>query len=226
VSPQNTAGLVRVGIWALPIGGLLVLVGMLGGLGSPDPQSDPTGAARAASATGFFLAQFVGNVLGPTLAVFGVIALFAYLANTPVGRLALLAMVLSVFGLCMILSFLGIVVYAIPALAQEYLNGQQTAIQMIDSVFGWAFVSSLLGNLLIFVGFVLFAIAIWRSGILPKWAGVLLGVSALLLGVPADTEILSILGSVVLVIAGAWISLSVLRQPSAEVGTEAQPRVR
>ena len=66
---------------------------------------------------------------------------------------------------------------------------------MLDSIFGQAFIINILGNLLIFVGFVLFAIVIWRSGTLPKWAGALLGLSALLLGVPADTEILSILGT-------------------------------
>ena len=32
--------------------------------------------------TGYFLSQFVGNVLSLTLLIFGVIALFAYLANT------------------------------------------------------------------------------------------------------------------------------------------------
>ena len=80
--PQNTAGLIRVGVLALPIAGLLVLIGMLGGLGTPDPGNDPTGAARAASTTGFFLAQFVSNMLGPTLVIFGLIALFAYLLDT------------------------------------------------------------------------------------------------------------------------------------------------
>lgn len=119
---RNTACLIRVGICALPIGGLLVLVGMLSNLGSPDPGNDPTGAAQAASTTGYFLAQFVGNVLGPTLVIFGLFAPFAYLWNTSASSLALL-------GICMILSFLGSVVYAIPASAHEYLNGQQNSIQ-------------------------------------------------------------------------------------------------
>jgi hypothetical protein len=224
---QNTAGLIRIGIWALPIGALLVLIGMLSGLGAPDPGDDPTGAAQAASTTGYFLTQFLGNVLGPTLVIFGLFALFAYLANTRVGRLASLAMVLSVLGLCLLLSFLGLVAYAIPALAQGYLNGQQDALQIADSLFGQAFLINVLASLLYFVGFVLFGVAIWRSETLPNWGGVLLGVSALLLGIPADTEILSILGSLLLVIAGAWISVGVLRQPSAQAGgSEAKARVR
>lgn len=46
---QNTAGLIRVGILALPIGGLLVLVGTLFILGVPSPEDNPTVAAKTNS---------------------------------------------------------------------------------------------------------------------------------------------------------------------------------
>ncbi|MCA1738811.1 MAG: hypothetical protein LC740_08300, partial [Actinobacteria bacterium] len=69
-------------------------------------------------------------------------------------------MVLSVLGLCLLLSFLGLVAYAIPALAQGYLNGQQDALQIADSLFGQAFLINVLASLLYFVGFVLFGVAI------------------------------------------------------------------
>ena len=227
VSPQNSAGLIRVGIWALPIAGLLSLVGGLVDLSIPDPGNDPTGAAQAASTTGYFLSQFVGNVLAVTLAIFGVLALFAYLVNTRGGRLATLGMVLNVLGLCLILSFLGVITYAIPALSQEYVNGQQDAFQMTDALFsGKLFTIIILSGLLQFVGFVLLGVAIWRSETLPKWAGALLGVAGLLLAVPADIPFLNVVASVLLVIAGVGIALSVLRGPSAPVGAEAQPRVR
>jgi hypothetical protein len=225
--PQNTATLVRLGIFGLPLAGLLSLVGTLGNLGSPDPDVDPRGAAQAVSTTGYFLSQFVGNVLAITLAIFGLLALFAYLVNTRVGRLASLAMVLSVLGLSMILSFVGIPTYAIPALAQQYLNGQENVIQMVEALFsGKLFAIIILGSLLQFIGFVLFGVAIWRSETLPKWAGVLLVIAGLFLAVPADIPVAVILGSLLLVIAGGWIALSVWRQPSAQVETEAQPRVR
>ena len=60
--------------------------------------------------------------------------------------------------------------------------------------------------MLYLIGFVLFGVAIWRSETLPKWAGALLGVSGLILAVPVDSPILGILGSILLLIAGAWIS--------------------
>lgn len=114
-------------------------------------------------------------MLGPILAIFGVLALFAYLMHTREGRLATLAMVLSVLGLGLILSFLGVVTYAIPDLAQEYMNGQQDALQIADALFGArAFAIIVLSGSLQIVGVVLFSVAIWRSEALPKWAGVLL----------------------------------------------------
>lgn len=228
MSPQSNAGLVRLGILALPLAGLLSLVGVLGDLGSPDPEVDPRGAAQAAVTTGYFLTQFVGNTLSVTLAIFGLIALFAYLADTRMGRLATWAMVLSVSGLCLLLSFFGVITLALPALAQEYLNGQQEALQMSDALFsGKTFAVISLAGLPYFIGFILFGVAIWRSETLPKWAGVILAVAGLVLAVPANIPGLNILGTVLLIIAGGWIALSVLRHPSPQaVGDEAQPRVR
>lgn len=225
---HSNAGLIRLGIFALPLGGVLGLVGSLGELGTPDAEADPRGAAQAAVSTGYFLTQFVGNILGVTLVVFGIFALFAYLTNTSGRRLALWAMILSVTGFCLLLAFLGIITLAIPALAQEYLNGQQEALQMTGAFFdSKTFVVISLANLLFLVGFILFGVAIWRSETLPKWAGVLLAVSGLLLAVPADLPVVSLLGTVLLIIAGGWIALSVVRRPSAQgTGDEAQPRVR
>jgi hypothetical protein len=225
--PQNTAGLIRLGIFGLPLAGLLSLVGTLGDLNSPDPDVDPRGAAQAVSTTGYFLTQFVGNILGVTLAIFGFIALFAYLANTRVGRLASWAMVLNILGLCLLLSFLGVVTYVIPVIGQAYLSGQQNAIQIADAFFGGTTITVVsLASLLYFVGFILFSVAIWRSEALPKWAGVVLAISGLLLALPFPLPAAEVLGSVLLIIAGGWIALSVLRRPSAPAETEAQPRVR
>lgn len=205
--PQNAASLVRLGIWALPLGALLGLIGNLSSLSIPDPDNDPTGAAHATT-TGYFLIQFIANVLSPALAIFGIFALFAYLLHTHGGRLASSAMVLSILGLSMLLSFGGIITYAIPALAQEYLNGQQSAIQMTNALFNAeVFAVVIVGGLLIFLGFVLFGVALWRLETLPKWAGVVLALAGLLLAVPGQVP--ALLGTLLVVIAGVWIALDV-----------------
>jgi hypothetical protein len=136
-------------------------------------------------------------------------------------------MVLNILGLCLLLSFLGIPTYAIPAIGQEYLSGQQNAIQIADALFSGKTIAVIfLASLLYFVGFILFSVAVWRSETLPKWAGAVLAISGLLLALPFPLPVTSALGSVLLIIAGGWIALSIWRQPSARVETEAQPRVR
>jgi hypothetical protein len=81
-----------------------------------------------ASSTGYFVSQFVGNVLGFTLLIFGVIDLTAYLANTSVRSLALGAMVLSLVGIALILSVSGVAAYALPVIGRAYLDNQQDII--------------------------------------------------------------------------------------------------
>ncbi len=91
-----------------------------------------------------------------------------------------------------------------------------------------------------FVGNVLLGVAVWRSGILPKWAGALWAfapvlmyifglVYALTIGAQATPPTVPA-GALLLVISGAWIAWSVLSRPTAAqeaVGAAAaQPRVR
>lgn len=224
--PQNTSVLIRTGIWALSLAGLLSLIGGLASLGSPDPGVDPRGAAQAASSSGYFLSQFVGNVLAVTLAIFGVIALFAYLANIGWGRLAAAAMILCILGFAMLLSFLGLPTYVIPVISRTYLSGQHDAFRAVGAIFDSVFPIIIVASLLYFLGFLIFSVAIWRSGVLPRGAGVLLAIAGLVLAVPAPSEILTIVGSVLLLVAGGWIALSVMRGPSGPSEAAAQPRVR
>jgi hypothetical protein len=91
---------------------------------------------------------------------------------------------------------------------------------------------------LAFVGNVLLGVAVWRSGILPKWAGALWAfapvlmyifglVYALTIGAQATPPTVPA-GAVLLAISGAWIAWSVLSRPDAAqvVGLGAQPRVQ
>jgi hypothetical protein len=98
--------------------------------------------------------------------------------------------------------------------------------------------TSLLFVVLVFVGNVLLGVAVWRSGVLPKWAGALWAAAAVLMypfGLvyeatigPASTPPTVLVGAALLVAGGGWMALSVLSRPSAAqaVGAVAQPRVR
>ena len=93
------------------------------------------------------------------------------------------------------------------------------------------------GVLLMLVGNVLLGVAVWRSGILPRWAGALwvagsalplLGQIYIILPIGADSTPPTVpTGAVLLVIGGAWMAYSVLGRPSTRtVGVQAQPRVQ
>jgi hypothetical protein len=79
---MSTRNFVRFGILALPLSGVLTLVGLLSRYSTPNPRVDAEAAAQAASSIGFFVGQFVGSILGLILLIFGLLALTAYLANT------------------------------------------------------------------------------------------------------------------------------------------------
>jgi hypothetical protein len=64
--------------------------------------------------------------------------------------------------------------------------------------------------LLYSAGFVLFAVAIWRSGVLPGWAGVLMAAHAPLISGPFSV-VGSVAGALLALVGGGWIALGALR---------------
>jgi len=206
MSPGNSDGFIRVGVFALPLAGLLALVGAYSNFKLGSGGILATGDPQALVGGGYFLSQLLGNGFGLTLAIFGVVALNAYLANTSVRALALGAMVLSIFGIALTLTGVGVFAYAIPAVSQSFLNGQQESIRIVDYIFaGPLGTIGLLTLLLYSAGFILFGVVIWRSGTLPRWAGVLVAIHAPLLSGP-----FSVVGTV---LGGCWRSWAVDGSP-------------
>ena len=224
---HNTSTLIRLGILTLPLAGLLTLVGLLGRYDTPNARVAPKVAAQAASSTSFFVSQLVGNVLGLTLLLFGILALTAYLAETPGKRWALAAMILSIAGIAPIMSALGVTTYALPVLGRAYLSGQQDTLLIVDAIFGNRLISIFLVAFLLYAaGFVLFGVAIWRSGVLPKGAAISLGLHAPLFAsfIRSQPSLLTIVGSLLFILGGALVALTVFRRPSTgEAGTEPRP---
>lgn len=214
--PQHTTGLIRLGIVALPLAGLLKLAGQFGtfnsvGLGVPDRE-----AARVVSGTGFFVGEFAGSILPVILTIFGVIALFAYLAPLPAGRWATAALVSSIAGLALILPALGVLNYAFPAIGRAYLAGQGDAFGIADAFFQLPWLAIFFPAFLYPGGTILFGIGIWRSGALPRWAGVLYALSGLFLAFPLPIHLLRVVGAVIVVLGGGGIAVGVRRRPAIE----------
>jgi hypothetical protein len=149
------------------------------------------------------------------------------------------AMVITVLGNLLYLTIGGVSALAVPEEGQAVLSGLEEYEELPDIpadtalivIYGLAF-------LLLFVGNVLFAVAIWRSGTLPKWAGALWGASAVfvyllsavwfLIAGAQVTPPTVLVGMALLVISGAWMAWRVLSRPSAAqaMGVGAQPRVQ
>jgi hypothetical protein len=128
----------------LPLYGLLTLWTTF--IHQPDPNSDFEAYARYVSTTNYLADHLLESIFGVRLAIFGAVALGAYLSSR---RSALTAMVLSVSGYALILAIFGMSTFATPAVGRAYLEGQQNIIEVNQDILGLPLVlTALAGGLL------------------------------------------------------------------------------
>lgn len=236
MSTPNTARWVGIGLLGLPLYGALTFWSSLNP--QPDPNTHLEAWSRFVTTNHYVLSHLFGSILGIIFAIFGAMALGAYLARSRAGRLGLVAMVITVFGSALFLTIGGVSTFAAPEEGQAVLAGveEYEALPPIfaNTVFIATFGTS---TLLLFVGNLLLGVAVWRSWTLPRWAGALLAAAAVFmypLGLlyamtigAASTPPTVLVGALLIVVGGAWVAWSVLRRPSAgAVGVQAQPRVK
>lgn len=206
-----TAGWIRVGLFALPVYGLLIAYATL--KPQPDQVADPEGWARFVSSTSYLIGHVVGNVLGTALVIFGTFALGALLASSRAPRLGLWGMVLSITGY-LLFTVPGVIsTFATPPIGAAYLAGNREVMSLEFSPV--LTVITLLALLLAVIGNGLLSVAIWRSGILPRWAGLIWAAATLIfyvlgfaLGMATTGASLPTqpIGAALMAIAGAWIA--------------------
>jgi hypothetical protein len=227
--PTDTTNWIRLGLFALPLYGVLTFWSSL------DPQPDPNthyeAWSRYVTTDHYVLTHVFGSILGLILAIFGTFALGAFLTRSRAARLGLVAMVITVLGSALFLPGMGVSTFSAPEEGQAYLAGIEGLAELPTSSADIAFTAT---SLLVVV---LLGVAVWRSGTLPKWAGALwaaapvfmypLGlVYAATIG-PASTPPTVLVGALLVVVGGGWIAWRAMRQPSTrKVGVEEQPRVK
>jgi hypothetical protein len=236
MSTPNTLRWIGIGLLGLALYGVMTFFSSLDP--QPDPSTHPEAWAHFVTTDGYALKHLFLSDLGVIFQIFGTFALGAYLTRSRVGRMGLVAMVITVSGSALFLTIGGVSTFAVPQEGHAYLEGIEEyhelpailANTLQTATFG---VSILLG----FVGNVLLGVAVWRSGILPKWAGALWAfapvlmyvfglVYAMTIGANATPPTVPV-GALLLAISGAWMAWSVLSGPSAQpVGVGAQPRVQ
>ena len=236
MSAPNITRWIGIGLLGLPLYGVMTFFSSL------DPQPDPNthyeAFARFVTTDGYVLKHLFLSELGTIFAIFGTIALGAYLTRSRAGRLGLWAMVITVLGSGLVLTWTGVSTFATPQEGQAYLAGMEEYHKLPTSLAGTLQGATMIVSILLgFVGNVLLGVAVWRSGILPKWAGALWAAAPVLMYVFGLVYAMTIgaqatpptvpAGAVLVAISGAWIAWSVLRGPSVQsVGVGAQPRVQ
>jgi hypothetical protein len=204
-----THTLVRYGLWALPVGGVLTFLPWLGIFfgSNPDPGQDPQGFARDATSPIVILAGDV-YIIGTLCILFGVLALAVVLTGTPgeawaaVGAIAGATAMVIVIGVWMLLTIGDAVV------GDVVLSGHKDAGEVFKWLSGghWnsrmvpAFAALVVTGL---TGTVGLAVGIWRSGRYPKWLAIAFGVAFLL---EAGSSPPTIVGALLLAITGFLIA--------------------
>lgn len=142
---------------------------------------------------------------------FGFWALYAYLARIErVERIAFWGFISSIIGTSLALPTLGIFSFVSPQIAQRYLQGDNNLPEIITLVAtGQPVMINLLGGTIYLIGTGLLGVAIWRSGILPKWAGLLVGLHGLFLVFGFMLFPLLVLSWIFLLSAGLWIFFAI-----------------
>jgi hypothetical protein len=221
------AGWTRVGLFALPVYALLIAYATLEP--EPDQESDTQSWARFVSSTEYLIGHLAGNVVGSALVIFGTFALGTYLAAGQAARLGLWGMVLAVSGQILFTVPGALSTFATPAIGAAYLAGNRDAMTLEFSPVASAVLA--LGLLLAVTGNVLLGVAIWRSGTLPRWAGVMWAVAAVVfyvlgaaLGMATTGASLPTqpIGAVLMAVSGAWIAWAAVRR-DADATTQTLP---
>jgi hypothetical protein len=163
---------IKSGAGALAFAGLMFLL-----YPAVRPWHDETveAGARASMSSGAWVAAHFFAMLGFIAVPMGLLALRATLAATRAERLAFLALVTAWIGVGLTLPYYGAEDFGLHAVARsatpdllgvvDHVRYQPVAV----TIFG-------LGLLLVGVGAVLAGVAVWRSGVLPRFAGVPLAI--------------------------------------------------
>jgi len=163
--------------------------------------------AEAFASPAWFLAHSSAMV-GFILLTLGLLGLYSQFRETTAGRLGMAALVVTWMGVGLTLPYYGAETFALRAVGQEALrqNNVDLLVTITNSFrFGpgvWFFGPGLLA---IAVGAILFAIAVWRSGVLTKWSGIPLAVGLALFLPQFYTSPPVRIGHGLLVAVGCWV---------------------
>ena len=209
---------IRLGALAL---GLSALLFMVFPLVRPyfrlDPRSpdETLAAASPVITSGSWVLSHVIAMLAFVLLLYGLLALYARFEADHRGPSAIFGLVLTLAGIALIMPMLGVEIYILPIIGRLYLEGATNLAPAVALIYlGPATVMFLFALLLLAIGSICFALTIWRSGALPRWAGVLLA-AGLALWFPPFPPLIRILDGFVIGVGGVWLAWGIWHSPDA-----------
>jgi uncharacterized protein DUF4386 len=202
---------IRAGAVALMLAGIALAMVPLGTTGVPTNQN--IAFATGANSWGWRLAMLLALVYQAAL-VFGSLALYVHLSQRRASRWAFAGFVLTVGCTMLFAPMMGFAAFVVPAVGALIEAGQADAVAVVDQTFREPFwVLPFLGGIFVNLGLIFNGVAVWRSGTLPKWAGLLLIASGVL-GVPTflDVPQFQLVDPIVSGAALIWIGASLWKQ--------------
>ena len=210
--------LVRRGIYALPVAGVLTAVPWVFIYGNnPSLKADPEGYARSLVSTGSAVGGYL-YLAGLICLMFGLLALYGYLARARPSSWAAVGMIVSVVGIALALPVFGVLGLARPVVGDVYLAGHKDVTDAMVQLSGGTFsnrINTYFGVFIVvcLIGAIAYAVAVWKSGTLPKWAGIIVAAGFVLS--MTLSPFVAWVGALGLVIGGLWLARRVSQAPSA-----------
>lgn len=208
--------LVRRGMYALPAAGILTALPWIFILRQPDAKTDPEGFAQVVTSPGGAVGGYL-YVAGFVCLLLGLFALYEHLGRTRASGWAVSGLFVSVAVIALTLATIGSLELGARALADAYLNGDKGVNSGLVLMSGE---SSRITSSIAFctdlslIGAIAFAVAVWRAGSLPKWAGILLA-PGIVLSMTLSPGI-AWAGALLLVISGIWLARSAGRDRAGD----------
>jgi hypothetical protein len=215
-SKEPTTAWVRTGLVALPLYGLILAFTTRHP--QPDQTVDPEAWARFVSTPSYLAEHIASSVVGAVLVIFGTLALGGLLWRSRAPRLGLWGTILAATGQTLFLVPGTISTFATPPIGAAYLAGNRDVMALefspaLTLITGLSLLLAVAGN-------VVLGLAIWRSGVLPRWTGLVWIAATLvfyvfgaILGMATTGASLPTqpVGALLLAVSGAGIAWTVLR---------------
>jgi hypothetical protein len=201
---------VRLGALSLTLAGILFLLYPV--LRPFSNEASLQGAEAFASS--LWVVAHMLAVAGFILLALSMLGLDAILSQTAVEHRVSVALILTWIGVGFTLPYYGAEIFALHTIGQEAVKQQSVALlSLVDTVrYGPAIYVFAVGLLLLAVGPLLVAIAVWRSSTLSRWSGIVFALGfALYIPQFFGTQPIRVAHGLLVAIGCIWLALSMIR---------------